>query len=350
MDQPLGHRMQAEIAEQTGIGLRWVESGGFLDESLKTRLAEEPPTALLTFARGTSENAAAYGRYLLAQYAPCGSLKTEIAQATVAHQWPQLPGSLAIGISQSGQSPDLVTVARGYRERGVPVLGIVNDITSPLAGECDYIADIAVGPEKAVAATKSFLAQCLAMLDLVDALGDQDIQRNAICGAIAQMCTPERATQMHKVVGAIQDSFAHGQGLVITTRGPDHYVAREGALKIMETCATPVSVFTTTDLEHGPVAVIGPQTPVLVLVPGGPYRSTVLAAALKLQTRTDRLITVGDGTVPGSFAHIPVQEDDPHALSMSLAIWLQRLTLALSTNMGLDPDAPPGLDKVTRTL
>ena len=342
--------MQAEIAEQTGIALRWAESGGYLDESLRAHLQERPPTALLTFARGTSENAAAYGRYLSAQFVSWGSLKTDISQASVLDQWPRIPGSLAIGISQSGQSPDLVAVAKGYRKRGVPILGIVNDITSPLAGECDHVTYLAAGAEKAVAATKSFLAQCLALLDLVDVLGDEHVQRSSISDAIARMCAQERAAETEEVAGVIRNSLAQHTDLVMTTRGPDYSIAREGALKIMETCATPVPVFTTTDLEHGPVAVIGPQTPVLVLVPGGPFRSTVLAAAQKLQKRTNRLITVGDGTVSGSFAHIPIQEDEPHALSLSLAIWLQRLTLTLSTSMGLDPDAPPGLEKVTRTV
>ena len=342
--------MQAEIVEQVGIALRWSESGGYLDERARTWLAERTPSHVLTFARGTSENAAAYGRYLLTQHAQMVCLKTEIAQATVLGVLPQLPGSLAVGISQSGQSPDLVAVASGYRALGTPVLGIVNDTASPLALASDYVVDIAVGIESAVAATKSFLAQCLTMLDMVDALSEQRLDREAISRSITGRCASSEVDGIRQVAAAIRESFARHEGLVMTSRGPDYAVLKEGALKIIETCARPVSIYTATDLEHGPVALVGPHTPVLVTVPGGRFRSSVLSMAEKLQGRTDRLITVGKGTVPGCYLHIPFDEDDPRALSMAFAVWLQRLTLALSTSMGFDPDAPHGLEKVTRTL
>jgi glucosamine--fructose-6-phosphate aminotransferase (isomerizing) len=98
------------------------------------------------------------------------------------------------------------------------------------------------------------------------------------------------------------------------------------------------------------VAVVGKQTAVVVLVPGGPFRASVLATAEALLGRTSRLITVGTGTVTGSCLHVPLDEVDPQALSLAFAVWLQRLTVDLATGLGFDPDAPHGLEKVTRTL
>lgn len=350
MSESLGRYMRAEIFEQAAIAAKWAESNGFLGAPQRHWLKDHSPETVFTFARGTSENAAAFGRYLLSQYAEMLCVQTEISQLTVLDLLPSIPKSLAVGISQSGQSPDLAAVAGGYRDRGIPVLGIVNDVASPLAALCDSVVDIAVGTERAVAATKSFLAQSLAMLDLVDGLGRHAVVRDKISQAVAHACDHTQSGEIQEIAVAILESFAEHAGLVMTTRGPDFYMAREGALKIVETCGIPVSVFTTADLVHGPVSVVGARTAVVVLVPGGRFREPVLATAEKLLVRTRRLITVGAGTVPGCYLHVPLIEEDPNAFSMALAVWLQRLTLMLATSMGLDPDAPPGLEKVTRTL
>lgn len=350
MSESLGRHMRAEILEQVSIAERWASAQGYLNTTQLRWLEESRPSAFLTFARGTSENAAAWGRDLLSQYAEILCIQTQISQLTVLGFLPSIPKSLAIGISQSGQSPDLAAVASGYRDRGIPVLGIVNDPGSRLATVCDSVVDLAVGTEHAVAATKSFLAQCLAMLDLVDALSGHVVSRDKISGAVARACEATHLDGIQKAAAIILASFEDHAGLVVTTRGPDFSMAREGALKIIETCGTPVSVLTTADLVHGPVAVVGKQTAVVVLVPGGPFRASVLATAEDLLRRTSRLITVGTGSVTGSRLHVPLNEDDPQALSLAFAVWLQRLTLELSTGLGSDPDAPHGLEKVTRTL
>lgn len=350
MSDSLGRHMHAEILEQVSIAERWAGSQGYLNANQLLWLEEIQPSTILTFARGTSENAAAWGRGLLSQYAEMLCIQTPISQLTVLDFLPVMPKSLAIGISQSGQSPDLVAVASGYRDRGIPVLGIVNDPGSPLATDCNSVVDIAVGTEHAVAATKSFLAQCLVMLDLVDALGDQSVSRDQVSTAVASACDSTHLHGIRQTAAIILDSFAEHAGLVVTTRGPDFSIAREGALKIIETCGIPVSVLTTADLVHGPVAVVGEDTAVVVLVPGGPFRASVLATAEELLGRTSRLITVGTETVTGSCLHVPLNEDDPHALSLAFAVWLQRLTVDLATGLGFDPDAPHGLQKVTRTL
>lgn len=350
MSDSLGRHMRAEILEQVSIVERWASSEGYLNTTQLRWLQESRPSAVLTFARGTSENAAAWGRDLLSQYAEMLCIQTHISQLTVLDFLPSIPRSLAIGVSQSGQSPDVVAVATGYRDRGIPVLGIVNDPGSPLGTVCDSVVDIAVGTEHAVAATKSFLAQCLAMLDLVDSLGRQAVSRDKVSHAVARACDSTQLDGIQQTAAIILESFEEHAGLVLTTRGPDFSMAREGALKIIETCGIPVSVLTTADLVHGPVAVVGKQTAVVVLVPGGPFRASVLATAEALLGRTSRLITVGTGTVSGSCLHVPLDEDDPQALALAFAVWLQRLTVDLATGLGFDPDAPHGLEKVTRTL
>lgn len=349
MSDSLGLHMRAEIAEQTEIVARWSDSQGYLDARARSWVQGTRPSAVLTFAHGTSENAAGFGRYLLAQYARIPGFPTDMSQLGLAQGLPCVSPSLAVGISQSGQSPDLALVANAYRDRGIPVLGVVNDAASPLATTCDVVVDIAVGTERAVAATKSFLAQCLAMLDLVDVLGHESVQRDAISKAVERACGPLESVGIQESTDAISAAFTEHAGLVITTRGPVFSIAKEGALKIMETCAKPVSVFSTADLEHGPVAVVGPRTAVVVLVPGGRFQQPVLASAERIQHRSSRLITVGTGTVPGSYLHVPLVEEDPNALTMAFAVWLQRLTLELATGLGFDPDAPHGLEKVTRT-
>lgn len=346
----LGRHMRAEIREQASITERWASSNGYFNTAQLRWLEEMQLSAVLTFARGTSENAAAWGRNLMSQYAEMLCVQTRISEWTVLDYLPLVPNSLAIGISQSGQSPDLAAVARGYLDRGIPVLGIVNDPQSPLANVCDSVVDIAVGTEHAVAATKSFLAQCLVMLDLVDSLNRQVISRVNISEAVSRACDVSQEDGIQAASAIILKALTEHAGLVVTTRGPDFAMAREGALKIIETSGFPVTVLTTANLVHGPVAVIGQQTAVVVIVPDDPFRASVLATAEKLLERTSRLITVGTGTVTGSCLHIPLHAKDPQALSMAFAVWLQRLTLDLARGLGSDPDAPHGLEKVTRTL
>ena len=270
-DQPFaatpGRLMAAEVAEQPQAWTRLLDAAGSADGEIR-RAAEliigYRPRFVLLAARGTSDHAALYGKYLaeIILQLPAGLVSPSTMTAYGAR--PDLAGVLMLGISQSGGSPDLVQSLEVARGAGALTIAVTNQPGSPLAEVAEAHVAVHAGPELAVAATKSYTAQLLALYLLVDRVrGGQGQAAAALPDLGAELLTRDAE------VAELAQRYRFATRLVSTARGYSYPTAREAALKLMETSYVSAHAFSGADLLHGPLAMIDPQVPVLAVVGAG---------------------------------------------------------------------------------
>ncbi|MEU5548783.1 SIS domain-containing protein [Micromonospora sp. NPDC047793] len=312
-------------------------------------IAERRPRHVVFTARGTSDHAALYGAYLAEIRLGLPAGLASPSAVTLFGARPDLSDALVVGVSQSGGSPDLAEVLRSARDSGALTLAVTNAPDSPLAGTAELSVDIAAGHERAVAATKTYTAELLALLLLVEGIrsGDgtlPDDERRALAALpalAARTLADPTATEL-----APRYRFA-GQ-LVTTGRGYAYPTAREAALKLMETSYLPALAFSGADLLHGPLAMTDPDVPVLAVVGSGPGGQAMREVLPRLGERRADVVVVGSAEVEGA-TRLGVPEVDERYAPLLDILPLQRLALALALTRGEDPDAPRGLKKVTAT-
>ncbi|MFI7021743.1 SIS domain-containing protein [Micromonospora sp. NPDC049900] len=313
-------------------------------------VAERRPRHVVFTARGTSDHAALYGAYLAEIRLGLPAGLASPSAVTLFGARPDLSDALVVGVSQSGGSPDLTAVLRAARDSGALTLAVTNAPDSPLARTAELSVDIAAGHERAVAATKTYTAELLALLMLVEGIrsGDgrlPDDERRALAALpelAARTLADQTATQL-----APRYRFA-GQ-LVTTGRGYAYPTAREAALKLMETSYLPALSFSGADLLHGPLAMTDPDVPVLAVVGSGPGGQAMREVLPRLGERRADVVVVGSAEVEGA-TRLGVPEVDERLAPLLDILPLQRLALALALTRGEDPDAPRGLKKVTATM
>jgi glucosamine--fructose-6-phosphate aminotransferase (isomerizing) len=334
--------MAAEMAEQPEVlaGL-----SGRRREIL-SRLREVAPThpaGVLLVARGSSDHAAVFGRYVLE--AACGrpvslaapSLQT-LYGVRVDHR-----GYLAVGVSQSGRTPEIVTVLSAAQSTGARTVAITNDAASPLAKVADAVIDLQAGDERAVPATKTFTAQVAAFAILAEALGrvpwkEEEWERlPALVHDVVNDPEPGRA-----VASAIGDAY----GLITVGRGYLYSIALEGALKLKETAGILAQGYSAADLRHGPLAVVERGFPVMSFVARGPAEADMNDLIETLRAREARVFRVAED--PGAELPVPAGSREP-LVAIPMAVRAQQAAHSLALLRGHDPDAPPGLSKVTLT-
>jgi glucosamine--fructose-6-phosphate aminotransferase (isomerizing) len=337
-----GAQMRAEMLEQPAALRRL--AGRFDDHVAAVRAVVRRPLSGVVFvARGSSDNAAVYGRYLaeLASGRPAGlaapSLHT--LYETRAHY----AGFLVVAISQSGATPEIVTVCRRLRNGGARTVAIVNDPDSPLAAAVDAVLAIDVGPELAVPATKTVTGQMLAVAAVAAAIGSAPFTSDDLAAMPAAvdsvLADPEPAT-------ALAASWSETERLFVVGRGLLYAAALEAALKIKETTGILAEGISAADLRHGPIGVARGDVPVLVLDGGGPGRDDLRAVAELARERGAPVARCSDSPD----AELPLPGGAPEALAAFPAtVRAQQLALALADARGLEPDTPAGLRKVTPT-
>jgi glucosamine--fructose-6-phosphate aminotransferase (isomerizing) len=300
------------------------------------------PQSLLTLARGSSDHAAHYVAYLV--MARLGRLVTSLPMSLVTLHGAQLrtEGLAALAFSQSGQSPDLVEALQVLRAHGAQTLALVNDVGSPLAQSAAHVFPLHAGPERSVAATKSFVAQCAAGARLVAAW-----QGDAALAAAVQ-ALPEalqRALALHEAwCSAALPALRDAERLYVVGRGLGLAIALEAALKLKEVCGLQAEALSGAELRHGPMALIEPGFPVLLFAPRGPAQAGLLALADDLRARGARVLLAAPG------AELPLAESAALELDAIAAIApFYAMVEALARARGRDPDRPPHLAKVTRT-
>ncbi|HEY7272241.1 MAG TPA: SIS domain-containing protein [Actinoplanes sp.] len=344
--------MAADIAEQPAGFARLLE-GEHADAiaAVAATVAERRPRHVVFVGRGTSDHAALYGAYLteIRLGIPVGLASP--STITLYGARPDLSDALVIGVSQSGGSPDLTGVLTVARETGALTLAVTNNPGSPLSEVAELAIDVAAGHERAVAATKSYTAELLALLLLIEGIrcgaGTLPAEERS---ALAEL--PRLAENVLTDRGAddLAQRYRFASRMVTTGRGYAYPTARETALKLMETSYLPALAFSGADLLHGPVAMTDPDVPVLAIVGAGPGGAAMADVVARLGERRADVVTVGPTDVTGAAGRLAVPAVDERYAPLLDILPMQQLALALALARGEDPDTPRGLRKVTSTL
>jgi glucosamine--fructose-6-phosphate aminotransferase (isomerizing) len=306
-------------------------------------LRQNPPAAMLTLARGSSDHAAAFAAYLV--MARLGRLVTSLPLSIVTLYQANVDASglVAAAFSQSGESPDLIESTRFFAGRGATTAAFVNATDSPLARAARWVIPLEAGEERGVAATKSFIAQLAAAAHLVAAWeGSEDLER-----AIDHLPEAlEEALRCDWSAGV--EALAGAERMFVIGRGTGLAIALEAALKLKETCALQAEAFSGAELMHGPLALVERGFPMIVFAPRGPAQAGLLTLAGDLRARGARVLLAAPAGTPGcDLPLVPAAciDLDPVCAIQSF----YPMAEALARKRGYDPDRPRHLAKVTRT-
>ncbi|MFP3988018.1 SIS domain-containing protein [Streptomyces sp. E11-3] len=344
-EQP-GRIMAGETAEQPAVLRRVLDRGAPRIREVADRIANSKPRFVLLTARGTSDNAALYAKYLIEVRLglPCGLASMSTTTAYGAK--PDLTDVLVVTVSQSGGSPDLVASTRAAHEAGAITLAVTNNPDSPLAAVSEAHIDILAGPEKAPA-TKTYTASLLALYLLVEGLIHGD---GAPATALPDLA--ERLLARQPEIRQLASRYRFAERMVITSRGYGYPTAKEAALKLMETSYIPALAYSGADLLHGPLAMVDNISPVIAVVPDGKGGEALQPVLDRLRGRGADLAVVGPkAQVEQASAGFVMPTDGvPEELQPILeVIPFQLLAYEMAIARGQDPDAPRALAKVTET-
>ncbi|MFF1905261.1 SIS domain-containing protein [Kitasatospora sp. NPDC058218] len=341
-----GRIMAAEMAEQPAVLQRILDEGAPKIFEIAAQIAARNPRFVLLTARGTSDNAALYAKYLIEILLGKPAGLTSMSTTTAYGAKPDLSDVLVVTVSQSGGSPDLVASTKAAREAGAITLAVTNNASSPLAEVSEFHIDVLAGPEKALPATKTYTAELLALYLLVEGLRGGDGAAAKELPALAAGILARQAE-----VKALAERYRFAQRLVITSRGYGYPTAREAALKLMETTYIPASPFSGADLLHGPLAMVDNVSPVIAIVPEGKGGEALQPVLDRLRGRGADLVVIGQQEqVDAASAGFALPAGVPEEVQTILEILpLQQLAYEVTIARGQDPDAPRALAKVTET-
>jgi glutamine---fructose-6-phosphate transaminase (isomerizing) len=355
----VGVSLRDEILQQPEAARRQLASSTGALAALATQLQADPIDHVVVAARGTSDHAAIYAQYLLGAV---NRLTVGLATPSLVSLYgvePRLGGALVVGISQSGASPDVVGVVAAARRQRAPTLAITNDPTSELGRAAEFTVDLAAGPERAVAATKTYTTSLIAIARLAVALAGA-AGRLASTLATAMPELPgwmDRALAVEPEVKALAEELAPAAGdmdrCVIVGRGYEYATAREWALKLKELARVFADPYSAADFLHGPIALVQPGIPALVLAPAGAPAEGQIELLRDLGRRGIDTVVVSDveGTRALGTWSIELPAGIPEALRPIVSIVpAQLFAYHLTRARGLDPDEPRYLSKVTRTV
>jgi len=297
----------------------------------------------VTVARGSSDHASGYVAYLI--MSRMGRLVTSLPMSLITlYKSPLVTrDTLAISISQSGQSPDVVEPIRYFRDGGATTVALVNDAASPLAQAAAWSMPLHAGKEQSVAATKSFIASLVAGARLV-AEWQNDPELKA---GLAALPDDLRAASTVDWSAAI-DVLAPARNIMVVGRGISFPIALEAALKFKETSALQAEAFSGAEIKHGPMALIEDGYPLLIFATRGPAQAGLVALAQEMRGRGARVLLAAPEDIPERDLTLPVAATpdlDPIVAIQAFYVMAARLSKA----RGMDPDRPRHLSKVTKT-
>jgi glucosamine--fructose-6-phosphate aminotransferase (isomerizing) len=335
--------MRDETAEASTAVRRQLAANSAAMRMLGAALRERPPRAVVTCARGSSDHAATFAKYLIETHA---RVLTSSAAPSLTSVYETTTGSrdvLFIAISQSGRSPDLVTSARNARAAGARVVALCNTPGSPLAAEADFAIDLHAGPERSVAATKSFIASLAALVHLV---AEWCEDRTLLAALHAAPTALGRANTLDW--SAALAPLRTATNLFVLGRGYGLGIAQEAALKLKETCGLHAEAFSSAEVQHGPMALVGEGFPILAFSQSDETRAGIESVARDFAARGARVMLAGgvaEGAIP-----LPVLTDHPVIEPLLMIQSFYNLAAGLAAARGLDPDVPPHLRKITETF
>jgi glucosamine--fructose-6-phosphate aminotransferase (isomerizing) len=340
---PESTKMFAEAGEAAAIVAAQRAANADRLAALGQRLRANPPAAVLTCARGSSDHAATYAKYLIETHLGVVTASLAPSVASVYGASPRAANALCLAISQSGKSPDLLATVRAAKEAGAYCAALVNVAASPLAGLADAFVPLLAGPELSVAATKSYIASLAAIIDLVTAWSEDAELADALAAAPALLRQAWAADWSPMV-----ERLHHARGLYVIGRGVGLGIAQEAALKFKETSGLHAEAFSAAEVKHGPMALVGPGFPLLVFRQSDETESSIDDLVAEVVARGGEVLVAGPSakgaiTLPSIGAH-PVIEPMLQIQSFYRAV------NALSVARGFNPDKPPHLSKVTVTV
>ena len=338
-----GQHMAAEIAEQPGVFADLLNNRTAIG-SVAARIAARRPRFALLAARGSSDHAALYAKYLIEVLLELPAGLVSPSTITLYGAQPDLTDVLLLSVSQSGSSPDLVEVTETARRRGATTVAVTNTAESPLTSAAEMSVDLRARQERAVAATKTYSAALLALYLLVDAVRGGSGEHAEALPDLA------RAALASEAVNDAVDHYRSVDRIVTTGRGYSSATAAEAALKLTETSYLSARAYSGADLLHGPVAAVDSETAVLALCSegkGGDAMNDVLDA---VHARGADICAIGSaGHKVTATRHIDVPLCTEELAPVLEILPVQQLALGLALARGVDPDSPRGLHKVTRT-
>ncbi len=335
--------MYCEAAQAAQVVRQQIEANSERLGRLGERLRQLAPRAVVTCARGSSDHAATFAKYLIETRLNILTSSAAPSVSSVYESTPNLAGALFLAISQSGSSPDLLATVRGARDAGALVVALVNAESSPLAQIADFTVPLCAGIERSVAATKSYIGSLAAIVQLVGSWAVDARLLGALRGA------PELLEQAWKLdwsaalarLRAVSDLYVLGRGLGLG-------VAQEAALKFKETCGIHAEAVSSAEVRHGPMALIRAGFPVLIFAQDDETRAGVESLATELAGRRADVMLAG-ATAPRALI-LPTLTADAVLQPMLTVQSFYRMVNALALARGLNPDRPPYLNKVTETV
>jgi glucosamine--fructose-6-phosphate aminotransferase (isomerizing) len=342
-------QLHQEIHEQPEALARLLAQGRESVEAAARRIADFDPQWVVIAARGTSDNAARYAKYLFGAHNRMSVGLAVPSLHTLYDAPPRLDRALTIGISQSGRSPDIVSVVEEARRQGGAAICISNDSDSPLAQVAEHCIPLLAGEEKSVAATKTYTTSLLSLAMLSTAMkrdeGRWDALR-AIPGAV------RKVLEANPMLFELTRSFSEHAQFLVLGRGFNYCTAFEIALKIKETSYAIAEPYSSADLLHGPVAMVDESMPIILVAPSGRTIEGVSELLDLFESRGAPVIAISDRSEVLLRAHTTLRlpAGVPEWLSPIVSVVPGQLwAKTLATAKGLDPDRPRGLSKVTLT-
>jgi len=338
-----------EVREQPRVLEGLLRDGREATEVAAQAIRRFAPEWVLIAGRGSSDNAARYAQYLFGAHNGLGVGLAVPSLFTLYDSPPRLSRTLTIGISQSGQSPDMVSVLREARTQGGLTLALSNEPESPLAQAAQYTLPLLAGPELAVAATKTYTAQLFALAMLSAAL-EANRERWAALARVPSWI--ESAITKSADLGRAVAEFRDARQLIVLGRGFNYSTAFEIALKLKETSYLPAEPYSVADLRHGPVALIDGNFQVILIAPSGRSLVDVPDLLSLLEARGAKVLAISDA--PDVLSRVPLHLELP----LGVPEWISPLVSvvpgqlfagALAESTGQNPDRPRGLTKVTLT-
>lgn len=336
--------MAREVAEIPQAVARFLDRSMPAVREAAAALRAGDPGVVATVARGTSDHAATYLKYVVELTAgvPVASIGPSVA--SIYRRPMRLTGAACVGISQSGRSPDIVEMMRAAGAGGALTIAITNFADSPMAGASTHTLPLEAGEEKSVAATKTFVTSVAAGLALVAEWQGDEALRAAVAGlpsALAQAVVLDW--------GPLSDRLARAASAYVLGRGPGYAIACEAALKMKETSGLHAEAYSAAEVLHGPSAIVQERFPVLALGVADAALPQLIATAERLAGQGADVFVTGAG-VPGAVTLPTVAGLHPLVAPLVLAASFYALVEGLARRRGFDPDVPPHLRKVTETM
>ncbi|MFQ3610178.1 MAG: SIS domain-containing protein [Fimbriimonadales bacterium] len=343
------HWMHREIQEQPAVLERIALEEWGAVRTLAQQIRQREVRYIVLAARGTSDNAAQYFKYLfeIENGIPCGLAAPSVV--TLYRAPLNLRDCLVVGISQSGEAPDVIEYLSSARASGAMTVAISNNPASPLAQVAEFHLFIRAGTEQSVAATKTYTGTLGLIYLLSEALkGTPD----AVQRLIQTAEQVKRVLELNSTFSQVVDRYRYVRECVSLARGMNQCTAQETALKLIETCYVMCKAYSVADFMHGPFALVEPGFPCLLFAPDGATFPTVLESALKLREGGAETITFAHHPEILQLARTPIEVpiEVPESVSpIVYAVLGQMFAYHLAVARDLNPDQPRGLQKVTRT-